>query len=96
MSIRIIFKKVVASFIILIAANAADAQQPFAINLETVLKLAGANNLIVKEYQIRYQQALADQSKAKEWWLPDVYAGYSTHYLHGAAMNADGKIFTGQ
>jgi outer membrane protein TolC len=95
MSIRIIFKKVVASFIILIAANAADAQQSFAINLETVLKLAGANNLIVKEYQIRYQQALADQSKAKEWWLPDVYAGYSTHYLHGAAMNADGKIFTG-
>ncbi len=48
MSIRIIFKKMVASFILLIAANAADAQQPFAINLETVLKLAGANNLIVK------------------------------------------------
>jgi outer membrane protein TolC len=95
MSIKIKFKKAVAPFILLIAANAINAQQPFAINLETVLKLAGANNLTVKEYQLRYQQALADQSKAREWWLPNVYAGYTTHYLNGAAMNTDGKIFTG-
>ncbi|MGI8581357.1 MAG: TolC family protein [Chitinophagaceae bacterium] len=95
MSISIKLKKVVAPFILLIAAQVTNAQQPFAINLETVLQLAGANNLTVKEYQLRYQQALADQSKAREWWLPNIYAGYTTHYLNGAAMNADGKIFTG-
>ncbi len=66
----------------------------YAVNLETVLKLAGANNLTVQEYQLKYQQALAEQSKAKEWWLPNIYAGATTHYLNGAAMNTDGKIFT--
>lgn len=70
------------------------AQQPYALNLETVLKLAGANNLTVQEYQLKYKQALAEQSKAKEWWLPNIYAGVTTHFLNGAAMNADGKIFT--
>jgi outer membrane protein TolC len=78
-------------------AQASNSQLPasdFPVNLETVLKLAGANNLTVKEYQLKYQQALADQSKAKEWWLPGIYAGATTHYLHGAAMNTDGKIFT--
>lgn len=95
MSISIKLKKVVVPFILLIATQATNAQQPFAINLESVLQLAGANNLTVKEYQLRYQQAVADQSKAKEWWLPNIYAGYSTHYLNGAAMNTDGRIFTG-
>ncbi len=70
------------------------AQRSYPINLETVLKLAGANNLTIQEYQLKYQQALADESKAKEWWLPNLYAGYTTHYLNGAAMNTDGKIFT--
>lgn len=69
------------------------AQQPQAINLETVLKLAGANNLTVLEYKLKYQQALAEQSKANEWWLPNIYAGATIHYLNGAAMNTDGKIF---
>jgi len=95
MSISIKLKKVVVPFILLIAAQVTNAQQPFAINLESVLQLAGANNLTVKEYQLKYQQAVADQSKAKEWWVPNIYAGYTTHYLNGAAMNTDGKIFTG-
>ncbi len=47
MNISIKLKKVVAPFILLIAANATNAQQPFAINLESVLQLAGANNLTV-------------------------------------------------
>lgn len=58
------------------------------------MKLAGANNLTIQEYQLKYQQASAEQSKAKEWWLPNIYFGASTHYLNGAAMNTDGKIFT--
>lgn len=63
------------------------------VNLETVLKLAGADNLTIKEYELKYQQSLAEQSKAKEWWLPAIYFGTTTHYLNGAAMNTDGQIF---
>ncbi|MGR8979852.1 MAG: hypothetical protein ACU84H_07165 [Gammaproteobacteria bacterium] len=44
---------------------------------------------------MQYQQALAEQSKAKEWWLPTLQTGLTTHYLTGAAMNSDCKIFTG-
>ena len=66
----------------------------FPVTLETVLQLAGANNLTVQEYQLKYQQALAEQSKAKEWWLPEIQAGYSTHFLNGAAMNTDGNILS--
>jgi outer membrane protein TolC len=81
-------------FIFLFAAFTANAQQNLPINLETVLKLAGANNLTVHEYQLKYQEALAEKSKAKEWWLPNIYTGATTHYLNGAAMNTDGKIFS--
>jgi outer membrane protein TolC len=70
------------------------AQSIESVNVESVLKLAGANNLTVKEYQLRYEQALAEQTKAQEWWLPNIYAGTSTHFLTGDAMNTDGKIFT--
>lgn len=88
------FKKIVASILLAGAAFTTNAQKTFPVNLETVLKLAGANNLTIQEYQLKYQQALAEQSKAKEWWLPNIYFGASTHYLNGAAMNTDGQIFT--
>ena len=85
----------IAAFILFVTTTLdANAQQILPVNLETVLKLSGANNLTVKEYQLKYQQPLADQSKAKEWWLPNIYAGATAHYLNGAAMNTDGKIFT--
>jgi len=64
------------------------------INLETVLKLGGANSLTIKEYKLRHDLALADVAKAKEWWLPDLYAGTSIHQLWGNAMNGNGAIFT--
>ncbi|MCK5102675.1 MAG: TolC family protein, partial [Cyclobacteriaceae bacterium] len=62
-------------------------------NLETVLKLGGANNLTIQEYKQRQELALANLSKAKEWWLPDVYAGIQTNQLWGASMNSDGRFF---
>lgn len=75
--------------------NRATAQQNTQpINLETVLKRAGANNLTIQEYKQRQELALADLAKAKEWWLPDIYAGITTHQLWGNAMNSDGVIFT--
>lgn len=64
------------------------------VTLESVLQLSGANNLTVQEYQLKHKQALAEQSKAKEWWLPEIQAGYSTHFLNGGAMNTDGTIFS--
>lgn len=95
------FKQLVASILLVSATFTANAQAPspsgrvgVGLNLETVLKLAGANNLTIQKYQLKYQQALAEQSKAKEWWLPNIYFGASTHYLNGAAMNTDGQIFT--
>ncbi len=91
---KLIIIKTVAFILLVVATLNVNAQENLPVNLEAVLKLSGANNLTVKEYQLKYQQALADQSKAKEWWLPNIYAGATTHYLNGAAMNTDGKIFT--
>ena len=53
--------------------NAQENKQP--INLEIVLKLGKANNLTIQEYNERQTMTLADLSKAREWWLPDIYAG---------------------
>ena len=79
---------------LMLKAVTGQAQETLPVNLETVLKLSGANNLTVKEYQLKYQLAIAEKAKAKEWWLPTVYAGATTHYLTGSAMNTDGHIFT--
>jgi outer membrane protein TolC len=64
-------------------------EQP--INLDKVLELSGANNLTIKEYQLKKELALAHLEKTKEWWLPNVYLGINTHALWGASMNTDGK-----
>ena len=79
-----------AGFFSLVKAQ--DKTQP--INLETVLKLGGANNLTIQEYKQRQELALANLAKAREWWLPDIYTGTTIHQLWGNAMNSDGKIFT--
>jgi len=71
----------------------ANAQDTVSINLETILKLGGADNLTIKEYKERRELSLAELTKAKEWWLPEIYAGAQTHQLWGAAMNADGRFF---
>ena len=80
---------------VLITATVAGLAAATPITLAAVLQAAGASNLTVREYELRAAQALADQAKAQEWWLPSVSAGGSTHYLRGAAMNTDGRIFTG-
>lgn len=95
MKTNIFLKCAFISCLLITVLQQVTAQPIEAINVESVLKLAGANNLTVKEYQLRYEQALAEQTRAQEWWLPNLYAGTSTHFLTGAAMNTDGKIFTG-
>jgi len=91
-------KKIIHLFLLCISIfvkQVSFGQQTYPLNLEAVMQLAGANNLTIKEYKLKYQQAIADQVKAKEWWMPIIYAGASTHFLNGAAMNTDGKIFIG-
>ncbi|MDG2330830.1 MAG: TolC family protein [Flavobacteriales bacterium] len=63
------------------------------LNLETVLKLSGANNLVIKEYIKKQELEMANAQRAKEWWLPDFYAGTTVHQLWGSAMNGDGDFF---
>jgi outer membrane protein len=65
-----------------------------AINLATVLQLAGADNLSIQEYILKQKVAEADLHTAQEWWLPNVYAGANVHQLWGSAMNGDGAFFT--
>ncbi len=72
--------------------NAQDKSQ--LIDLETVLKIGGANNLTIQEFKLRQQLALAELTKAKEWWLPTIYTGTTFHQLWGNAMNGNGVFFT--
>lgn len=65
-----------------------------AINLATVLQLAGADNLSIQEYTLKQKVAVANLHTAQEWWLPNVYAGANVHQLWGSAMNGDGAFFT--
>lgn len=71
-----------------------QAQTVLPVDLRKVLQLAGSNNLTIKEFEARYRLSMAAYTKSREWYLPEVYTGFTTHYLAGAAMNTDGKIFT--
>jgi len=62
------------------------------INLPTILKLAGANNLTIKQYELQYELSLAQIDKAKEWFLPTISVGPTMHYLSGAVMQTNGSI----
>ena len=69
------------------------AQNTISVNLEKILELAGADNLTIKEYKERQELSLAEFTKAKEWWLPEIYTGVQTQQLSGAAINSDGRFF---
>ncbi|MFT5071905.1 MAG: outer membrane protein TolC [Chitinophagales bacterium] len=80
-------------FLIIANTNQLTAQNTVPINLEKVLEWGGADNLTIKEYKERQKLSMAELAKAKEWWLPEFYAGIQTQQLWGAAMNADGRFF---
>lgn len=94
-TIRPLLKKALLGFGACLLAISAMAQEPetIYIDLESLLQTAGANNLTIEQYQREQELAVADQVKAREWWLPEIYAGLETHKLWGAAMNADGGFF---
>jgi outer membrane protein TolC len=81
---------VVSTFL---ASFSAVSQEKQAITLADVLKIGGASNLTIKEYNELQNLALAENKFAKNWWLPEIYAGGKTHNLWGIAMNTDGLFF---
>jgi outer membrane protein TolC len=84
-----------ACLVLLFATLSGVAQENVKpINLEIAMQVGGANNLTIKEYRLQQDVAIADHTKAKEWWLPDLYAGVVLHKLGGAALNSDGFFFT--
>lgn len=80
-------------FLLIGLANATVAQDTLRLTLQKVLKIGGANNLTIEAYQEKQALSLAALADAKEWWLPEIYAGVQTQQLWGAAMNADGRFF---
>ena len=87
---NIILAVVAFAFVHGLFAQPAIKQIP--VNLQTVLKLAGANNLTIKQYDLLYQRSQAEVAKANEWYLPTLYIGPEIHYLQGAAMRSNGEI----
>ncbi|MBL4707256.1 MAG: TolC family protein [Flavobacteriales bacterium] len=85
--------KSILTLALILFATLLNAQESIPISLENVLKLGGANNLTIKEFQERQNLAAAHAAKAKEWWLPEFYAGAQTHQYWGAAMNGNGNFF---
>ena len=57
--------------------------------------MGGANNLTIKKYELQKELALAELTEANSWWLPEIYTGVMVHQRWGAAMNGDGRFFTG-
>jgi outer membrane protein TolC len=67
--------------------------ETYQVDLETVLQLAGADNLTIKEFRARQDLARVEEKISKEWLLPDAFLGATLHHLSGSAMNADGRFF---
>jgi outer membrane protein TolC len=84
---------------LLIFASTVGVSQPgiqttkkIPVTLPTILKLAGANNLTIKQYELQYELSLAQIDKAREWFLPTISVGPTMHYLNGAAMQTTGVV----
>jgi len=82
-------------FLISLLSLTTSAQEstPIILNLQKVLELGKADNLTIKLYKQQQQLAVADLTKAREWWLPELNVGAQAHWLRGSAMNGDGNFF---
>ncbi|MFT5725339.1 MAG: outer membrane protein TolC [Bacteroidia bacterium] len=89
-----IFRRVITlSLLIMLTSTFSVGQDLIPITLEQVLKIGGSDNLTIQEYKAKQALSQAGLTKAKQWWLPEVYAGAQTFQLWGAAMNSDGRFF---
>lgn len=62
------------------------------IDLETVLKLSGTDNLRIAEIKAKYELAKAKQLSSKEWFLPTVSPGLLLMGYDGNAQLIDGAF----
>jgi outer membrane protein TolC len=69
-----------------------DAKTQMPIDLNTVMKLAGANNLRVAEMDARRELAIAEAKTAKEWFLPTISPGVLLVGYEGNAQATDGTF----
>lgn len=73
--------------------NYAAGHELYPVDLETVLRLSGANSLTIKEYRLLQELAQEKQRTAGEWLYPELFAGVQLDGRTGSAMNADGRFF---
>ncbi len=67
-------------------------RQPLSIDLVTVLKLAEESNPQVALARERVSEALADKTRQRYRWLPDVYVGPAYYKHEGNIQLEDGTI----
>jgi len=79
-------------FIAHIGIQAQQTEKIIPVNLETVLKLAGADNLKIAEFNAKYELAKANKLEAKEWFLPTISPGLLLMSYSGYAQNTDGSF----
>jgi outer membrane protein TolC len=63
------------------------------LTLREVLEKAGAENVVVKEFQARYNLAISNEVRAQAWYLPTLSAGAGVYGASGTVMNARGEFF---
>ena len=84
--------KLFVAFLLLLSNG--YGQEISTINIESSLKIAGANNLTISKLNLNKTVLEADLLISKGWWIPEIFAGIQTRQLQGAAMNGNGSFFT--
>lgn len=71
---------------------AQETKKALPVNLETVLKLAGANNLKVAEIKAKHALAKAKAQELNEWIYPSINPGFLLLNHSGSVQNAIGDF----
>ena len=85
---------VFAGFFCLMSSNITAQSTDIILDLETALKIGGAENLQIEHFKRMQDLAKANFDESRDWFLPEIYAGGQLHKLNGTAMNTDGRFFT--
>ncbi len=71
----------------------AGSQTRYVKGLESLITMADSANPHLRESLREQELSTAQWRFAREWWLPDLSAGVSTHQLTGIAMNGNGNFY---